>query len=173
MTKDNIYLFTDASYCATTRVGGYAFIASAPSFELRHSSYFKNVTDGPLQAEIMCIVNCLSYVLRHVRNVSVHNVYLYTDSEQAILHINGKQSKLGKMADSLIARVILQLDAKEFIIRHVRAHTGKKTTNEANNTWCDMQSRKHMKYQRDEVLKKHHMARYETQKKKFLSLKKH
>lgn len=172
MTKDNLYLFTDASYCDTTKVGGYAFIATSASFELRHSSYFKNPTDGPLQAEIMCIVNCLSYLLKHVRNVNIDKVYLYTDSEQAIIHIRGKQSKLGKMADVLIPKVIAKLNAQEFVLKHIAAHTGKKNTNEYNNRWCDIQSRKHMKYQREQMLKKHHLAKYEAKKNKFVNLKK-
>jgi ribonuclease HI len=148
MKKNRLYLFTDASYCQQTRAGGYAFIAKCDSFEVRFGTHFKNDCNGCFQAEMMSIINCLTYIKKHVTVSKAESIILYTDSEQAILHISNNSSHLGVMASRLIQDVKKEVGASKFTLKHISAHTGDKGRNARYNQWCDITAKKYMKYKK-------------------------
>lgn len=150
--KNNLYLFTDASYCNTTKIGAYAFVATCHSFEVRFGTHFKKHCTGCFQAEMMAIINCLTYIKKHVTLSKAAHVILYTDSEQAIIHIQNKSSHLGSMAARLAEEVRKEVGAIQFTIKHISAHTGAHGRNARYNQWCDITAKKHMKYKKSLTL---------------------
>lgn len=153
MTKNNnLYLFTDASYCDTSKAGGYAFIAKCHSFEIRFGTHFKKDCSGCFQAEMMAIINCLTYIKKHVTVSKASRVILYTDSEQAINHIRNHYSQLGNNASKLMEDVRKEVGASKFTLKHVSAHTNGAGKLARYNAWCDRSARAYMRYKKQLTL---------------------
>lgn len=146
----NITINTDASYCNSTKVGGYAFWITTNIGRYKKYGELKNTTNNSTEAELKAIANSLEY-LKRLGFVDITKVYINTDSLGAITSINNSinnlngQSVLCKYIVKTMYDIVRQSNLRLtrlglkniFNLRHVKAHnyTGSRRT--YVNEWCD------------------------------------
>lgn len=144
---------TDASW--DNGYAGYAFWIVCDAGKIQKGAYFKDLVNGPSEAELMCIANAL-HTLKHSRFKDITKVIINTDLMAAsyILTPTRKLSKLDHLhKESLFLMCDIAVkngyNSKHiyemFEIRHVKAHTKNKDARSYVNNWCDKEAKKYMR----------------------------
>ena len=168
-----VTLFSDASLCSDTKVGGWAAwlkTSRSPSAYRAGGSFIVQIDDITL-AESMAVVNALASGLRSGVIQTCDEVLVQTDNNNVMGVLNGttkrkkpsRRRRLKKGLSSSQARNLKYRRNREIKIisraflgivqrhdlsirwRHVKAHRGKVDRRAAVNTFCDETARAHMR----------------------------
>lgn len=141
-----ITLFTDASFCPTTRLASYAAWAKADGQVLRKSGMLKDLPENSTEAEIKAIINGLYFVLVEMRPPEGSWIIAQTDCKTAMDLFLGKVRSVPAWNGftSVILPKLHQAKVKTDF-RHVKAHKGNSSPKNAVNTWCDQEARRLMR----------------------------
>jgi ribonuclease HI len=146
---------TDASYYQEHKVGGYAFYIVCDTFRAKNSGEFKNSNiKSPQDAELMCIVNALSYLLT-LKVPVVDVVVLNTDCRYGINEIKACKSELAVRINLLMATLKQITTHKHFKYKHVKAHSGIQDARSWVNEWCDAEAKRHARIKVNKVKMQH------------------
>ena len=136
-----ITLFTDASYCSTSRIAAYAAWAKADGRTVRHAGLFKASVPDSSIAEAQALVNGLCFALARLRPGAASKIIAQTDCLVAIHALTGQLRKARAIARyaPIVAIYAERVSRPGLVVefRHVSAHRGTVTPRNAVNTWCD------------------------------------
>lgn len=175
-----VTLFSDASLCGETNVGGWAawLKTSRSQSAYRVGNSFVVQIDDITLAESMAVVNALACGIRDGIIHPTDEVLVQTDNNNVMGILNGttrrkkpsRRRRLKKGISSsqakslkyrrnreikIISRVFLGIVARHDLTirwRHVKAHRGKVDRRAAVNSFCDETARKHMRSARGKEL---------------------
>lgn len=140
-----ITINTDASHHHQTKCGGYAFYIVSDLFKIKKSGKFKVNPENSTDAEMYCIINAL-HTLSIQDLPTVTHLVLNTDCIPCINMIMNPMTQLALKGKGYWDKIIELTEAKNYSIRHVKAHVkGHRTKREGANEWCDQEAKKHMR----------------------------
>lgn len=148
----NVTITTDASYSKKHNRGTYAFFITSNLGRTSQSGVLRKKCSSPSEAEFKCIVNALVFLSQQTWFDKVKNVYVNTDSMNAI-HVWNHDlksikrygiTKLKKMMFSPRVQVRSLYKGKKIELRHVKAHVGTDTKREWVNDFCDKAAKTEM-----------------------------
>lgn len=148
-----ISIFTDAS--VRFKWCGYAFYIGCRMGKIQKAGRLKVRTSKSDLAELHCIANAI-YTLKHSKFGKIENVHIYSDSESAVMALNG----LSRFADEEKRKAIDEIhflmievcvkhgktmrDIDDFFkVTHVKAHTGASDIYSRINDWCDKSAKQY------------------------------
>lgn len=153
----NITINTDASFCPTQKVGGFAFWITSDIGRIKRMGGLKSVETAQ-DSELKCLANAVYVLLNSkLNNGSINKIYINSDCLwmfQSISYSSG--NKIGRYITHTIYKIFENNHKKgvelktRYELRHVKAHTNKldKSRNWVNN-WCDKNAKIEMKKMRN------------------------
>jgi ribonuclease HI len=142
--KRYITINTDASFCGSTKSGGYAFWIKGERIAIKKHGGFKDDVKNSTEAEMRAIANAVFVLLK--RNPKNFNIIIFnTDSKQSIAHINNPLTDLAKQINNYINQLKEVTNAEMIEFRHVKAHSGKADKRSWVNEWCDVKAKEEMR----------------------------
>lgn len=148
-----ITINTDASFDPETGAGGFAFWIVTDYFVIKKAGFFKDKTLNCNEAEVKCIANALSMLLKEDRLPTSKHLVINTDSKQGMQMIRKQTTEAGKKTHVIWRKVIQKIKSRVNKFAHVKAHTNNKNARSYVNNWCDEEAKKHMRIKRDLILK--------------------
>jgi ribonuclease HI len=143
-------MFTDASRCPNTGIGGWAAWAkgdiAGSTRRMTASGPLKGLSVTSDHAEMMALVNGLYHVIGFYRPAHNTAVLAQTDSEAAIsmFHSGSKHKEVVEVWRKLISSTGVRVK-----LCHVKAHQNGVTPRSWVNEWCDNAAKAHMRAKRD------------------------
>lgn len=143
MLLNCITINTDASYHPTQKVGGYAFYIVCDNFKIQFSGAFKSKIDNPINAELMCIANALSYLLMIEDLPKTQMIVVNSDCVRGMEKIGLKSNnKYGRIVAQKMRKLKQRMAYRQVLLpiveyRHVKAHTNITDSRSWVNDWCD------------------------------------
>ena len=143
--KNWITLYTDATF-PSNKIASYAFYAKSDYFTLKKSKLCPTEIDNINDAELYAIAQGIYSSLNKWKDTV--GFYIRTDSMSAIYrlqHLDRTTTSKGNDLSDVTIR--LQKSLKKLTgnltldIKHIKAHTGRKTIQAYLNNHCDKQSR--------------------------------
>ncbi|MDD2878768.1 MAG: hypothetical protein PHZ23_16240 [Acidiphilium sp.] len=152
-----ITLFTDASFCNTSKIAAYAIWAKTSGKTIRHSGLMKSKAPNSHMAETVALVNGIFVVCALMSPEPGSKIIAQSDCVAAINTLMGEHPLRRKASRAIFAPVIRsyreQVKRSGVIVefRHVRGHQGAVTTRNAVNEWCDNECRRLLRAARAEL----------------------
>lgn len=156
---ENITVFTDASFCHTTKAAGGAFWARGTEAKASGAFSFKDA-DQSHDCEVIVACEAILKIAEHLELGPMlalgpkTRLVLVIDCLTVQQVLEGKTStKLCALARRRVNQVkSLQKNLRFWLkINHVKAHSGQGTPRQWVNTWCDEQARAKMYEMRDSL----------------------
>lgn len=148
-------IYTDASICPKTKVGGWAcWMKFGPRQKLTYAKPFRELVHDSTEAEMKAIANALAIAVKHF---SPENcvIVITTDSQNAIGRITRKRVK-GKPHLQQLTEVIHSLvpPTCEIRMKKVKAHSKGDGRRSYVNGIVDKAARREMRLHRDSLTPK-------------------
>lgn len=150
----NCTISTDASYSKKYYRGTYAFWITSNLGRVQKSGILRSSMNRPEVAEMMCICNSLSYLLKNEELLkTIKNIYINTDCLNAIHLFTGniraiRKYKLQSKSFSKVLVIYFKLTAllkdKKIEFRHIKSHEHTETPRNYVNDWVDKECGKQM-----------------------------
>jgi len=142
-----ITINTDASFHPGLKVGGYAFYVVCDLFKIQKGGMFKCQPRSPIEAEMMCMANALTALLRQKELPTAKLIVINSDCLWSFSQIGRKKQGVGKTVAKILKQVRQEMAWKgivmpEYEFRHVKAHNGTKDARSWVNDWCDREAKK-------------------------------
>lgn len=146
---------TDASYCANTKIAGWACVISYRGAEKSFSGSFKpGVAACGTEAEFLAIKMAIGLGLNMYDICKINHVVVVTDSSSAKNLINEtckRKLRVKRLWDIVDDIKNLLPDGCEIEARKVKAHTQKTDKKSVNNQHVDKNAKRVMRRKRDEM----------------------
>lgn len=155
----NVTINTDASYCAKTEAGGYAFWIVCDLGRIKHSGMLKSTKQSE-DAELKCLANAVVMLTNSsFNNGNIEYVYINSDCKSGMNKVGLKsENVIGEHIAKSLKRLFKNnplarhTGKKRYQLRHVKAHSNKNDTRSYVNEWCDREAKKQMKILRKSKL---------------------
>jgi ribonuclease HI len=136
-----ITINTDASFLPDHKVGGYAVWISTSLGKIKIAHPFKGTLSSSNDAEFKAIINAL-YLIKPY-NWELTGIVINTDSMNTIDAIKGKipNDKDIQNNINIYNQVIEELNVKQVVLKHIKAHNNTKTPAYWVNNWLDKQAK--------------------------------
>lgn len=147
-----ITLITDASWCPTTGVGGWAAFGVARGDRRRKWGAFKEVAISATECELRAIANGLHMVSNVFATTKGDKIIIQSDNQEALDILKRKIMRYHDIRVKIYRYLReMQINAD---FRHVKAHipVGKRDKRHHVNVWCDHHAKNAMRIARDLVL---------------------
>lgn len=151
MVNKYITVNTDASFCNSTKVGGYAFWIKGTQLSIKKHGPFKEVLDCSNDAEMKCIANALHSLLCRERLPKAEILVINTDCTGAIHRIKSNRDNISTIINRYINQIKEVTGITELRIKHVKAHVKISDSRSYVNDWCDKQAKYHMRRERRNI----------------------
>lgn len=144
-----VTLFTDASWCPETKVGGWGvWVKSNRGVRQAHGA-FKNPPASSNEAEFLAAVNGIFFALKSGIAQNDDTILIQSDCIRVVEIFNSKLTRFSEIEKTALDLLRKWRDTHKITIksRHVKAHTSnknKKPRSWVNNT-CDRLAKKSMR----------------------------
>lgn len=157
---------TDASYHPETGASGYAFYIVCNLFKISKGGNFKYPVANPMDAEMKCIGNALATLMAQEELPDIDIVVINSDCKPAFHHMgHNTDHPVGKKIRGIINDLKIRVDASSIEFRHVKAHTGSPAPRSKSNNRCDLEAKRWMRKEHNEILKQRTNANIHTRSK--------
>lgn len=156
----NVTINTDASFCHDNSVGGFAFWITCNNGRIKMGGALKEVS-GAMEAEMQALANAVHTLEKsNIIKGRVDHIYINSDCLWMFKKIGkGSDNYVGRHIANGLSRILKKGrvpahgNKKRYSLRHVKAHTHRRTKRNWVNDWCDKEARKHMESERERIKK--------------------
>lgn len=138
-------VFTDASFCQQTLIGGWAAWVKYEGLTHRGSGWLREAPISSNEAEFMAACNG---VFIAVTKFSPTTVHLVTDSRHVILALRGQDPTMSPRERKVLHQIRELTRSIQLRVKHVKGHTAGQQPRDHVNRWCDAEARRQMKMRR-------------------------
>lgn len=140
-----VKIYTDASFDRTSGAATYAYWIDTEQHAYKGSGVFRQKLDNSSVAELLAFEKAYRRAQKELGEETLLDIHLTTDSLWVVEGLRGNFLSFSDIRPrhAVLLTAVSHATSEHYLTaKHIRAHTGKRSTPYLINQWCDRQANK-------------------------------